>query len=36
MMIDTGGAALGTLISIAVMGVAGILAAKRCKTKIKQ
>lgn len=36
MMIDTGGAALGMLISVAVMGIVGIIAAKRRKTKIKQ
>ena len=36
MMIDTSGAALGMLISVAVMGIVGIIAAKRRKTKIKQ
>ncbi len=36
MMIDTGGATLGMLISVAVMGIVGLIAAKRRKTKIKQ
>ena len=36
MMIDTGGATLGMLISVAVMGIVGIIAAKRRKNNIKQ
>ena len=36
MMIDSGGALLGMLISVAVMGIAGHIAAKRRKTKLKQ
>ena len=34
-MIDTVGATLGMLISVAVMGIVGLIAAKRRKTKIK-
>ena len=36
MMIDTGGATLGILISVSVMGIVGIIAAKRLKKNIKQ
>ena len=35
MMIDTGGALLGMLISVAVMGIAGLIAAKRHKAQTR-